>query len=42
MRELVKNTQIIDIIPQDFKNTNVGEVIETNSEFFKMKLKYLL
>ena len=40
MRELVKNEQIVTIVPQDFKNTNKGRVIDVTMEGFKMELKY--
>ena len=40
MRELLKNNQIVTIIPQDFKKTNRGAVTEVSSEGFRMKLQY--
>ncbi len=40
MRELVKNEQIVTIVPQDFKNTNKGTVTSVSQEGFKMKLQY--
>ena len=40
MRELVKNNQLVTIVPQDFKNTNRGNVVEVNNEGFSMKLQY--
>ena len=40
MRELIKNDQIVTIVPQDFKNTNKGKVLEVSNEGFKMELKF--
>ena len=40
MRELVKNEQIVTVVPQDFKNTNKGRVIDVTMDGFKMELKY--
>ena len=40
MRELVKKDQIVDIVPQDFKNTNKGRVLDVSMEGFRMELKY--
>ena len=40
MRELLKNEQLVTIVPQDFKNTNKGTVTEISPEGFRMKLKY--
>ena len=40
MRELIKNDQLVTIVPQDFKNTNKGKVIHVSMEGFKMELKY--
>jgi len=40
MRELVKNEQLVTIVPQDFKKTNRGTVTEVSMEGFKMKLQY--
>ena len=40
MRELIKNGQIITIVPQDFKNTNKGKVLSVSQEGFSMHLKY--
>ena len=40
MRELVKDNQLVTIIPQDFKNTNKGKVLEVSSDGFRMELKY--
>lgn len=40
MRELVKNEQLVTIVPQDFKNTNKGTVLDVSMEGFRMKLIY--
>ena len=40
MRELLKENQIVTIIPQDFKKTNKGKVLEVSPEGFRMELKY--
>ena len=40
MRELVKNEQLVTIVPQDFKKTNRGTVTDVSMEGFKMKLQY--
>ena len=40
MRELVKNEQLVTIVPQDFKNTNKGRVLDISMEGFRMELKY--
>ena len=40
MRELIKKDQIVDIVPQDFKNSNKGKVLDVNMEGFTMELKY--
>lgn len=40
MRELIQNDQIVTIIPQDFKNTNKGKVLDVSMDGFRMKLKY--
>ena len=40
MRELVKTDQLVTIVPQDFKKTNKGKVIEVSPEGFRMKLQY--
>ena len=40
MRELLKEKQNVTIVPQDFKNSNKGEVISVDQEGFKMELKY--
>ena len=40
MRELIKNNQLVTIVPQDFKNTNKGKVLNVTMDGFKMELKY--
>ena len=40
MRELVKNEQLVTIVPQDFKKTNRGTVLDVSMEGFRMKLQY--
>ena len=40
MRELVKNEQVVTIVPQDFNKTNKGSVIDVSMDGFKMKLLY--
>ena len=40
MRELIKNDQLVTIVPQDFKNTNKGKVIDVSMDGFRMELKY--
>ena len=40
MRELVKNEQLVTVVPQDFKKTNRGTVIDVSMEGFRMKLQY--
>ena len=40
MRELVKNEQLVTIVPQDFKKTNRGTVVDVSMDGFKMKLQY--
>lgn len=40
MRELVKEKQIVTIIPQDFKNSNKGRILDVDMEGFRMELKY--
>ena len=40
MRELVKNEQIVTIVPQDFKNSNTGKVLSVDMSGFRMELKY--
>ena len=40
MRELIKNEQLVTIVPQDFKNSNKGRVLSVDMEGFRMELKY--
>ena len=40
MRELVKEEQLVTITPQDFKNSNIGRVLDVSSDGFRMELKY--
>ena len=40
MRELIKKEQIVTIVPQDFKNSNKGKVLDVSQEGFSMELKY--
>ncbi|MBE7703739.1 MAG: PilZ domain-containing protein [Cyanobacteria bacterium SIG28] len=40
MRELVKKDQLVTIVPQDFKNSNKGKVLEVDLKGFRMELKY--
>ena len=40
MRELIKKEQLVTIVPQDFKNSNKGRVLEVVPEGFRMELKY--
>ncbi len=40
MRELIKNDQLVTIVPQDFKNTNKGKVCEVSNDGFRMELQY--
>jgi c-di-GMP-binding flagellar brake protein YcgR len=40
MRELLKKDQLVTIVPQDFKNSNKGKVLEVSMEGFRMELKY--
>ncbi|MBQ4114524.1 PilZ domain-containing protein [bacterium] len=40
MRELIKKEQLVTIIPQDFKNTNKGKVLDVDMQGFRMELKY--
>ena len=40
MRELIKKEQLVTIIPQDFKNSNKGKVLDVDMEGFRMELKY--
>ncbi len=40
MRELVKDNQIVTIVPQDFKKTNKGKVLDVTQDGFRMELKF--
>ena len=40
MRELIKNDQIVTIVPQNFKETNKGKVLEVSADGFRMELMY--
>ena len=40
MRELIKENQIVTIVPQDFKLTNKGRVLDVSMDGFRMELKY--
>ena len=40
MRELVNENQIVTIVPQDFKLTNKGRVLDVSQDGFRMELKY--
>lgn len=40
MRELIKKEQLVTIVPQDFKNSNKGKVLDVNMDGFRMELKY--
>lgn len=40
MRELIKEEQLVTVVPQDFKNSNKGKVLQVDSEGFRMELKY--
>lgn len=40
MRELLKNEQLVTIVPQDFKKTNKGRVLDVSMDGFRMELKY--
>ncbi len=40
MRELIKEKQLVTIVPQDFKNTNKGQVLDVSNDGFRMELKY--
>ena len=40
MRELLKNEQLVTVVPQDFKQTNRGTVIDVSMDGFKMELQY--
>lgn len=40
MRELIKNNQLVTIVPQDFKQSNKGRVLDVGMDGFRMELKY--
>ena len=40
MRELIQKEQLVTIVPQDFKNSNKGKVLDVGMEGFRMELKY--
>ncbi len=40
MRELIKKDQAVTIVPQDFKKTNKGKVLDVSIDGFRMELKY--
>ncbi len=40
MRELIKKDQLVTVVPQDFKNSNRGKVLDVSMEGFRMELKY--
>lgn len=40
MRELIKKDQMVTIVPQDFKNSNKGSILDVNIDGFRMELKY--
>ena len=40
MRELIKKEQLVTIVPQDFKNSNKGRVLDVDMTGFRMELKY--
>ncbi len=40
MRELIKKEQLVTIVPQDFKNSNKGKVLDVSLDGFRMELKY--
>ena len=40
MRELIKKEQLVTIVPQEFKCTNKGRVLDVNLNGFRMELKY--
>ena len=41
MRELIQKEQIVTIVPQDFKNSNKGRVLDVDMDGFRMELKYV-
>ena len=40
MRELIKKEQLVTVVPQVFKNSNKGRVLEVSLEGFRLELKY--
>lgn len=40
MRELIKEEQLVTIVPQDIKKANKGKVLEVSYDGFRMELKY--
>ena len=40
MRELIKKEQLVTVVPQDFKNSNKGRVLDVDMDGFRMELKY--
>ena len=40
MRELLKKEQLVTVVPQDFKSSNKGRVLEIFPDRFRMELKY--
>ena len=40
MRELLKENQDITIVPQEFKNSNKGKILDVDQDGFRMQLKY--
>ena len=40
MRELLKKDQLVTIVPQDFKSSNKGKILEVDIDGFRMELKY--
>ena len=40
MRELIKKEQLVTIVPQDFKNSNKGRVLDVDMQGFRMELRY--
>lgn len=42
MRELLKENQDITIVPQEFKNSNKGKILDVDQDGFRMELKLSL
>ncbi len=40
MRELIKKDQLVTIVPQDFKQSNKGKILDVDLDGFRMELKY--